>query len=325
MKNAFRYKTAVVVLSLLLASVVLIGTAKRLRAPAQQGGTQVVAASSYPIYIAARNLTESIDALEVVNLTASQTGCIHDFTLRPQDMITLRRASVLLINGGGLEPFLDDAIAANPTLPVIDSSAGISPLAGEAHDHAHDHDHDNDHDHDSESSVNAHFWMSPADYMQQVTNLRDGLCAQFPAYESQLRANADRYLEKIAQLRDAAAARQAVYDGAPVILFHDAFAYFARDCGLTVVHTIQVEQDTVFSAAEIVEIVNEIRDAGVKTLLAEAQYSPELANAIAAETDAQVYIMDTAVSGDDDPDAYLNAMYANLDGLDRALAMGDRS
>ena len=88
------------------------------------------------------------------------------------------------------------------------------------------------------------------------------------------------------------------------------------------VHTIQVEQDTVFSAAEIVEIVNEIRDAGVKTLLAEAQYSPELANAIAAETDAQVYIMDTAVSGDDDPDAYLNAMAANLDKLDRALGKG---
>lgn len=312
MAKSFYYKTAVVVLSLLLASVVLIGAARRAYTPAQSE-KKTVAASFYPIYIAALNLTDSIAELQPVNLTASQTGCVHDFTLRPQDMVTLSHASVFLVNGGGMESFLADAAAANPNLPIIDSSVGIEARAETAHD-------DHDHDHASESDTNAHFWMSPTAYIRQVRNLCDGLSAQFPEYAAQLNENADRYVRKIEQLRTDMIEQSAPYTGAPVILFHDAFAYFADECGLKVAQVIPVEQDTVFSAAQVAEIVAEIRASGVPLLLAEAQYSPELAEAIAAETDARVYIMDTAVSGPDDPDAYLNAMYANLDGLTAALA-----
>ena len=55
-----KYKTAVVIVSLALASVVLIGTARGLSGNTTQQNNQV-AASFYPVYIAAMNLTEGVD------------------------------------------------------------------------------------------------------------------------------------------------------------------------------------------------------------------------------------------------------------------------
>ncbi len=310
------YKAAVTVLSLLLSATVLIGGARMLHGRADAARHRVVA-SFYPIYIAAKNLTQGIGEIETVNLTRSQTGCLHDFTLRPQDMVTLEGAEVLLINGGGMESFLDNVMHAYPDLPVVDSSAGLEVLADdEAHSLSFGHDHGEE-DHDDEP--NAHFWLSPTRYAQQVQNLRDGLIRVFPQYREQLEQNADAYLAQIAALRSELS--QAVPDSAqPVIILHNAFAYLAADCGLSVAETIQVERDTALSAAQIAQAIDRIRTGGSKLVLAEPQYSAELADAIARETQAQVVTLSIATSGPDEPDAYLDIMKENCRALMQAFA-----
>ncbi len=81
-----KYKTAVVVVSLALASTVLIGAARGWNRRADRQELQVVA-SFYPVYVAAINVAEGAGDVDVINLTQSQTGCLHAFTLRPQDLI----------------------------------------------------------------------------------------------------------------------------------------------------------------------------------------------------------------------------------------------
>lgn len=309
-----KHKTWTVLLSLLVSAVLLIGGASRFSDRTPEPEKDRIAASFYPIYIAALNLTDGIDHVTVVNLTAEQTGCLHDFTLRPQDMIALNDAAVLLINGGGMESFLETVAEANPALPVVDSSAGIAALTCE--DASHDHDHAHDHGHEE---INAHYWLSPACYIQQVENLRDGLIARFPADEKQLTENAAKYIEKIQQLQNELTAQMAPYSQVPVMTFHDAFAYLAAECGLHVAASTEVERDTALNAAEIAEIIDTVQESGVEILLAEPQYSPQLAEAIERETHAVAYTLDTAVSGADDPDAYLEAMHNNLTILLQAL------
>lgn len=312
-----KYKTAVVAVSLALASVVLIGAARGLSERTEQQKKQVVA-SFYPVYIAALNITDGAEDIEVVNLTQSQTGCLHDFTLRPQDMITLEGASLFLTNGAGMESFLDDVVQSLPSLPVTDSSTGISLLHTEScmelgHDHEHEHDHD-------EEEHNAHIWMSLQRYEQQVQNLCSGLSAQFPQEKALFEENAKAYIEKIESLRTEMAETLAPASGMRVILFHDSFAYFADEFGMEIVATIPVEADTALNAGEIAQIVSEIKSTGIRILFAEEQYSTELAEAIARETDAKVYLLDTAVSGDDSLDAYLKAMRRNMETVQQALA-----
>lgn len=127
-------------------------------------------ASFYPVYIAALNLADGVEGVEVVSLTGPTTGCLHDYQLSPDNRITLSGASVLAVNGAGAESFLDGVLAQSPDLPVVDTSAGVPLIeSGEHHEHE-------GHDHSEQEEVfyNEHIWTSPDRYRRQVENLRDG-------------------------------------------------------------------------------------------------------------------------------------------------------
>lgn len=308
-------KTAVVISSLLLAAFLLIGGARMFSVRSTGTEKERVAVSFYPMYVIALNLTQGIETVEVVNLTAGQTGCVHDFTLRPQDMVTLEETTAFVINGGGMETFLHAITDAYPNLNVIDSSTGIKALcsnSGHAHDHAHDHEGETE---------NAHFWLSPTNYIQQVENIRDGLIAVMPQYTAQIQENAATYIRQIMNLQAEMHQKTENCRGRSVIILHDAFAYLAEECGLHVAAAVQVERDTALSAAEIAEVMDLVQHSNAKVILAEPEYSPELAAAIARETTATAYTLDTCVSGAEDPDAYITAMKHNLALLLAALSI----
>ena len=161
-------KVALLMAGILAASVLLTLAVGVDRRPA--GKTRIVA-SFYPVYIAALNLADGVEGVEVVSLTGPTTGCLHDYQLSPDNRITLSGASLLAVNGAGAESFLDGVLAQSPDLPVVDTSAGVPLIeSGEHHEHE-------GHDHSEQEEVfyNEHIWTSPERYRRQVENLRDGL------------------------------------------------------------------------------------------------------------------------------------------------------
>ena len=82
---------------------------------------------------------------------------------------------------------------------------------------------------------------------------------------------------------------------------------------------IPIEEDTALNAGEIAQVIEKIKSTGIRVLFAEEQYSTELADAIARETDARVYLLDTGVGGENSPDAYLDAIRKNMETVQRAL------
>ena len=294
MVRTMKYKTAVVAVSLALASVLLIGAARGWSRRADRQERQVVA-SFYPVYIAAINVTEGAEDVNVIYLSQSQTGCLHEFSLRPQDLITL-----------------DGVAHSLPSLPVVESSSGISLLHTEPTLHVGG-------EHAEESGENAHVWMSPRRYEQQVRNICSELSAQFPQDAALFEENAERYISRVEALRREMAEKLVGANGMQVILFHDSFAYFADEFGMKVGATIPIEEDTALTAGEIAQVIEKIKSTGIRVLFAEKQYSTELADAIARETDARVYLLDTGVGGENSPDAYLDAMRKNMETVQRAL------
>ena len=89
---------------------------------------ETVVTSFYPIYLFALNLTDGLDGVEVHNLAAPGTGCLHDYQLQTGDMKKLAQADVFLINGAGMESFLPGVTDAFPSLPVVNASEGIDLL-----------------------------------------------------------------------------------------------------------------------------------------------------------------------------------------------------
>lgn len=312
-------KTLIVILSLLLSSALIIGSTKLIfSAPARKTDAPQVVTSFYPVYICALNLTQNT-SISLRNLTEPTGGCLHDYQLRPQDLIALEGADLFLINGGGMESFMDSILEQYPSLPVTDSSTGISLLSS-AHEHGADHDHLHEEGHTHEGEYNAHLWLSPSRYLQQIDTIFHALCTLSPEDTPQLTANRNAYRQKILALQ--AEMQRILTSGShhDVVLFHDSFEYFADEFGWHVVECIPLEADTALNASDIAQLVDKVNATQTQTLLCEEQYSTQLAEAIGKETDATLYILDTCVRGDYHPDAYLDAMYHNLELLKNAFS-----
>jgi glycosyltransferase involved in cell wall biosynthesis len=72
------------------------------------------------MYISTKNITRGIDGVRVINMTKPQTGCLHDYQLTPQDLKTLEAADAFIVNGAGMESFLDKVVSQGiPGIPWL--------------------------------------------------------------------------------------------------------------------------------------------------------------------------------------------------------------
>lgn len=268
----------------------------------QAGAAEVplrIVTSFYPIHIAVLNVARNVPGVEVINLTPPITGCLHDYSMTPQDLRTLARADAFVINGLGMESFLDEAMKRLPYLRVVDASRGIKPL-----------------------DDNPHVWVSVTLAIQQVQNIADALEEFDPDHAERYRANADAYIARLDALRRRMSEGLDGVKNRNIVTLHEAFPYFAREFGLRVVAVIEREPGSEPSARELAQTIDIVRQTGAPALFAEPQYPAKAIDTIAAETGAKVYTLDPAVTGPMEPGAYLGIMETNLETLIAALKEG---
>lgn len=303
------------ILSALLCAAVCLTGFSGCGTPAKESSRLKLLASFYPIAIMALNISAGVEGVAVESMAQQQTGCLHDFQMTTADMKKAETADAFLINGAGMEGFLDKISDQLPELPVIDSSTGI-PLIASGEDHHHDGGEGHDHD---QEDYNPHLWVSITNCMEQVRNLSEGIIALDPEHEAEYRENTETYLEKLSALRDKMHSALDHVKNKDIITFHEAFPYFAEEFGLHIAAVINREPDSQPSAKELADTIRLVRETGVKALFVEPLYPETSADIIAAETGAQVYVLDPAVSGEWDKNAYLTAMESNLQVLEQAL------
>lgn len=307
---------------MLLLSLVSYG-AIRIKGENKQykGEGLTIVTSFYPMYIAALNIADGIDGVQVMNLTENQTGCVHDYQLTTKDMRTLSGAQVVILNGGEMEEFMESVLDQQEGMQVIDSSAGMKFLTGSTHDHTHEED--GDHQEDSHvhnhSNINGHVWLNVERYMNQIQTITDGLCKIDPLHEGMYHKNEEKYLEKLESLKIELDSLKEITSGAEIIIFHDSFAYLAEELGMEVVHAVNTDGETALSAGEIAEVVEEIKLHDISYLFTEEQYEHTIAERIEAETNATAYVMDSLVTGGIDKNSYLKGMKKNIEILKEAF------
>ena len=264
-----------------------------------------IVTSFYPMYIDVLNITSGVDGVEVVNMTPPQTGCLHDYQLTTDDMKTLESADIFVVNGAGMETFLDKVKKQYPKLKIVEASDydDIKLLK------------DGDED-------NPHVWLSVTYSIDQVKAITAQLCADDPQHADAYRDNAMAYVTKLSKLRDE---MHAALDDLPhkdIVTFHEAFPYLAKEFRLHIIDVIEHEPGTAPTPQEIEETVAKLRDLPVKVLFTEPQYSPSAAEIIARECGAQIYTLDPVVTGEATPeakDAYIDTMRKNMETLQKAL------
>ncbi len=272
---------------------------------AKSDGKFHIVTSFYPMYIDAINIAGDVDGVEVINMTKPQTGCLHDYQLTTEDMKTLEKADAFIINGCGMESFMDKAVKARKDLKVIDASdsSTIHPLM-------------------EEDEPNPHFWMSVTYSIAQVKAITSQLCEADPAHADQYKKNALEYVMKLDRLRNDMHEELDLLPNKDIVTFHEAFPYFAREFNLSIVTVIEREPGTEPTPRELEETIKLINQHEVRALFTEPQYSPSAAETIARETGTAVYGLDPIVTGEADAaakDAYIEKMRKNSAVLQEAL------
>ncbi|MDF2944838.1 MAG: hypothetical protein K0S01_3696 [Herbinix sp.] len=87
-----------------------------------------VVTTFYPVYMIGLNIADQAENIEVKSLTDLNTGCLHDYQLTTEDMKIISAADIMIINGGGMEGFLEDIATNYPNLTIINASEGLTML-----------------------------------------------------------------------------------------------------------------------------------------------------------------------------------------------------
>ena len=275
-------------------------------------GAETFVASFYPVWLLTRSLTEGVDGVDVVNLSGQHGGCLHDYTLQHSDMIVLSHADALLINGAGMEPFLPVITGAHPDLPVIDATAGLPFLTesdiveiGEA---------------EEGEAVNSHLWMDPQRAAGMAANLADGLIRLVPDKADRITENLNGLLERLTALDETL--RDGLKDaGRKVIIFHEAFPYFAEACHLPVAAIVNKEHDDDLPAASLSRILTLIGSEETLPVIIKAAETDRSVEVLVNETGAPVCVLDPLTSGPEDPpaDYYETVLLRNMKLLQEVL------
>lgn len=268
--------------------------------------TQVVATTA-PTYEFAARICNGTD-IEVGCIITENVSCLHDYTLQTKQMQMIEGAEAIILSGAGLEDFLSDLLSESDV--IIDASISIELLCGES---GNEHDTDDHHNHHHE--YDPHIWLSPANARQMAQNICDGLQRLYPQYADQFNKNLQVLLAELTELEDYGMQQLQPLANRQLVTFHDGFAYFADAFGMEILHAIEEESGSEASAAELIEISQLIQKNKIPAIFTEQNGSVSAADIIAAETGADIYQLDMAMSGN----GYFQAMYHNIDTLKEAL------
>lgn len=276
------------------------------------GSSRLAVLTSFaPIHSLALNVAGEVADVSV--LIPPATGP-HDYSFSPSDLAKIARADVLIVNGVGLESWLDKGIRAvgKQDLRIVDSSRGINLITGIEMRNLAGAKSEPDPD---AGGPNPHIWLSPRNAIQQVKNICEGLAARDPQNAPVYRNNADAYIHRLATLDADILAATSSLPNKMLITFHDTFPYFARDYGFTVAATFEEFPGKEPSPRAIKQLREIIESAHVAALFSEPQYSAKAMQVFAQEFKIPVVQLDPMETGEGGRDFYERVMRKNLQTL----------
>ncbi|MFZ0496240.1 MAG: metal ABC transporter substrate-binding protein [Methylocella sp.] len=238
-------------------------------------------------------------------------GDTHVYQPKPADAEKLAAARLIVVNGLGLEGWIDRLVKASGTkAPVIVATKGINPQ------HMRE---------GGRVGLDPHAWQSIANAKLYVANIRDGLIAADPEGEAAYRANAENYLAKLDTLEKEVKAEIAKIPPRQreIITTHDAFGYFGTAYGFRFIAPEGVSTEAEASARDVAKIIRQIKTEKIPAVFLENVTDPRLVRSIAAESGAKVggTLYSDALSPADGPaSTYLDMMRNNVRELSAALA-----
>ena len=304
------------ILSLMLMVVLVLSVCCSCNTPPITNDNILLVTSFYPIYIFTLNIVDGIDEINVSCMAEQNTGCLHDYQILSRDAKLIADADVFIINGAGMEAFLEDVYMSNENLRVVDSSEGVR-LIENCDEHHENHNEETHHEHNH--SVNSHIWMSPENAKIQVENIAEALASYYPQYKSEIEENKNDYINRLTKLSEELSEKARTLKNENIITFHESYDYLASEYGFNVVATVESHEGAQVSAKGLAQLVDIIEKHNVNVLFIEPDYKGSSAEILSNETGARVLTLNPVIKGEVSLTAYEDIMRENLETILKAV------
>ncbi len=245
----------------------------------------------------------------------------HGYELTASELRDLGDADVIVMNGIGLEPWMNRAIeAVEDQLSAIVVEAADSALAMEGEVHMHDEEEEGHHDedeeghhddeeeghhdeeeghsdedeeghhdeeeghHHDEGGLDPHFWLSTTLAAAQVERIRDAFISADAANADTYRQQADELIAELQELDQEFVEGLGACKHDHFVTSHAAYGYLAANYGLEQIALAGLSPEMEPSPQRLAEITDRVTELGLGHVMVEPVLSDRLAQTVARET-----------------------------------------
>mgnify|MGYP000262980798 CR=1 FL=1 len=252
-----------------------------------------VLASTAPVRAMTAALLEGT-GLNCGLVVTESVSCLHDYTLTVAQMEKIGQADVVVLNGLGLEEFMEDAL--RTAKRTITASTGVDTLPGE-------------------DGEDPHIWLDPANCILMCKNIAAGLAEFYPDKQPLIEQNLSAVTAEYEAAQTYGEETLKALSCRELVTFHDGFSYFADAFDLTIAAAMEVESGSEPSAKELEAIIAIVEEDQIPAVFYETNGEAGSAEVVANETGCSVWTLDMAISSGD----YFAAMRENIDIVKEAL------
>lgn len=216
---------------------------------------------------------------------------IHDYQPTPRDIVRAQDAQLILWNGFNLERWFERFFENISAVPGVTITDGIEPMGITQGPYS--------------GKPNPHAWMSPANGLRYVENIRQALVKHDPANAAAYDANAAAYAARIKALDEPLRQRLAAIPEQQrwLVTSEGAFSYLARDYGMKELFLWPINADEQGTPQQVRRVIDLMREHRLPVIFSESTISDRAAKQVARETGARyggVLYVDS-LSGPDGP------------------------
>lgn len=217
------------------------------------------------------------EAVDVEGIVPEGTNS-HTFEPEPSTAELLSRADIVFVNGLKLEDPTIDLAQSNlkEGAEIVEIGTRVLPESEYLYDFSFP---------EEEGKPNPHLWTDPTYVVKYADLVREVLSQRDPANADAYTANFDAFAVEVAKLDAALRADQESIpaDKRKLVTYHDAYAYWAKNYGWTVVGAIQPDSFDDPTPAEVAELIEQIKTEAVQVIFGSEVFPSPVLETIAAE------------------------------------------
>ncbi|MDI6631561.1 MAG: metal ABC transporter substrate-binding protein [Bacillota bacterium] len=240
---------------------------------------------------------------------------VHDWEPTPRDIARAVQADVLVYNGAGLEPWIEQILPEFKGA-AVEATQGLTLLRFDAETHGHG-------ETAGHGAYDPHAWLDPVCAVHYVKRITAALVEADPAGAEYYQKRAAAYISQLEELDTAYREAAAAFARREIVTSHAAFGYLAARYGLKQIPVAGLSPQAEPSPARLAELVGLVREHGVKYVFFETAASPRLAETLAQEAGVETLVLSPAAGLTPEERAgkkdYIAVMRDNLAALITAL------